>query len=112
MTTTTRPNLIAAAIERMRERIEQGVKPDGSPITGDLGKLDAELAITGLEHFAYQTAQARAHALGKLSTGEAQTIYIALNGEAPGPNGGWAASADLATKVIVTQVIGELMVRR
>lgn len=101
-------NRIESAISRLRARLEAGLKPDGTPITGDLGELEAGLALTGLEHFAYQSKQARAHATGKLSTGEAQTIYIALNGELPGSNGGWAESADLATKIVVTQVIGEL----
>ncbi len=101
-------NRIEAAIGRLRTRIEQGVKPDGSPITGDLGALETGLALGGLEHYAFQTKQATAHATGKLSTGEAQTIYLALNGEAPGPNDGWSADADLATKVVVTEVIGAL----
>jgi hypothetical protein len=99
-------NRVLAAIERQRDRLEQGIKPDGTPITGDLDSLEASLALTPLEVVAYQNAQARAHVMGILTTEEAQTIYAAI-----GEGGDWAQGTDLATKVIVTQVIGELLAR-
>ena len=103
-------NRIEAAAARLRERIAQGVKPDGSPITGDLGELERGLAVTPMEVFAYQNAQARAHATGKLSTAEAQTIYTALTGGVA-DNGHWSPHVDLALKVTITQVVGELVRR-
>ena len=101
-------NRIEAAAARLRERIAKGVKPDGSPITGDLGELDASMALTSIEVFAYQNAQARAHATGKLSTAEAQTVYTALTGGVAS-NGYWSPHVDLALKVTLTNLIGELM---
>lgn len=103
-------NRIEAAAARLRERIAQGVKPDGSPITADLSELERDQNLTHIEWFAYQNAQARAHATGKLSTAEAQTIYSALGGEGMSATG-WADHVDLALKVTITQVIGELMQR-
>jgi hypothetical protein len=77
-----------------------------------LADLDATLAVTFEEHFAFQNAQARAHVTGLLTTDEAQVVYVAL-GEVGDPgNGGWAAGTDLATKVVVTQLMGELLARR
>lgn len=101
-------NRIEAAAARLRERIAKGVKPDGSPITADLGELDESMAVSPIEVFAYQNAQARAHATGKLSTAEAQTIYTALTGGVA-DNGHWSPHVDLALKVTITNVIGELL---
>jgi len=67
------------------------------------------MAVTFGEHFAYQNAQARAHVSGKLSTDEAQIIYIALGEVGSQDNGGWASGTDLATKVVVTLTIGQLI---
>jgi hypothetical protein len=97
-------NRVLAAIERQRDLINRGVKPDGTPITGDLQELERSLALTPVEVVAYQNAQARAHVTGVLTTDEAQTIYVAI-----GEGGDWSDRADLATKIVVTQVIGELI---
>ena len=74
-------------------------------------ELDATMAVEFNEHFGFQQAQARAHAEGKLTTDEAQIVYIAL-GEVGSPdNGGWAAGTDTPTKVSVTMLMGELLAR-
>lgn len=103
-------NRVLAAIERRRDQIARGVKPDGSPITGDLAATERALANSVSDHVLYQETQAWAHVSGILTTDEAMTVYAAL-GEAPGPSG-WSAGADLATKAVVTQIIGELVDRR
>lgn len=72
-------------------------------------KLDAEMAVDFSEHFAFQNAQARAHVEGKLTTEEAQTVYIALGEVGSDANGGWSAGTDLATKVSVTMLMGQLL---
>ena len=100
-------NRVLTAIERRREQLARGVKPDGTPITGDMEAAERSLDNTFADHAAYQTAQSRAHATGKITTDEAMTIYMAL-GEVPAADG-WAAGTDLATKIVVTQVIGELI---
>lgn len=100
-------NRVAEAIARMRERIANGQKVDGSPITADLVALERGLANSVMEHIAFQNAQARAFAMGKLTQAEATTIYTAL-GEVPAGDG-WASGTDLATKIIVTQVMAELV---
>lgn len=106
-------NRIAKAIENLREQIATGLKPDGTPM-GDLEKLDASLAIDIGELFAFQEAKSRAQVMGVLTVDEAMTIYAALGGEFGGvdSNGGWDSSADLATKVVVTQLMGELIAAR
>ena len=65
--------------------------------------------LTFEDHFGYQTQQSYAHAGGKLTTAEAQTIYVALGESMNADNGGWAQNVDLATKIVVTQVMGELL---
>ena len=59
------------------------------------------------EHFAYQQTQAECHAMGLIDTEVAQVIYRSL-GEVPGDDG-WASGTDLATKVTVTMLMGELL---
>lgn len=109
-------NYLAPAIARHREAIASGQKVDGTgPISPEaLAALDSQLANSITEHAAMQNAQASAHALGLISTEDAQIIYLAL-GEVPGPDG-WAAGTDIATKVVVTQamqqVIGLLIAKR
>ena len=99
-------NRILAAIDRLDNRIKSmnGIGLNGSRIE------DMKTDITLEEFVAYQNAQAMAHASGRLTTDEAQTIYIALGGEQyHEASGGWAPDATLAAKIIVTQVMGELM---
>ena len=56
-----------------------------------------------------QNTQAWAHASGIISIEDANIIYRSL-GEAWSPaNGGWARGTDLATKVMVQKITGELL---
>ena len=90
--------------------LASGQKIDGSgPIEADLTALEADQNLTFTEWFAFQEAQARAHATGVLRTDEAQTVYVALGGEAMPPETGWAEDVDLALKVTITTLIGQLM---
>lgn len=97
-------NRIATAVENVRAKL--------AALDADkVAALDANMAVEFDEHFAFQNAQARAHLTGKLTTDEAQIVYVAL-GEVGSPsNGGWAAETDTATKVAVTLVMGELLAR-
>lgn len=74
-----------------------------------LETFEREMDISFQEHFAFQNAQARAHASGKLTTEEAQIVYVSLGEVGSDSNGGWAQATDLATKVVVTMLMGELM---
>jgi hypothetical protein len=74
--------------------------------------LDTAMALTFEDHFSFQELQARAHVEQQLSTDAAQLIYVALGEVGSDANGGWSASADTATKVVVTQLMGELLQRR
>ena len=75
-------------------------------------ELDAAMALIPSDHFAFQQQQAGAHASGLLSTEAAALIYRSLGESCTGSNGGWAADTDTATKVVVTQLMGELLDRR
>lgn len=101
-------NRIEAAAARRRAQLATGLKTDGTPITVSLAAIEKEQDLTHIEWFGYQNAQARAHATGKLSTAEAQTIYMALGGEVMSTSG-WSSSTDLALKLTIVQVMGELM---
>lgn len=100
-------NRVLAAIERRRAQINAGVKPDGSPITGNLAATEASLANTPSDHAALQDLQVRAHLADLITLDEAMTVYMAL-GEIPAADG-WAEDADLATKIVVTSLMAEIM---
>ena len=106
-------NRIDAAIERQQARIdaliEGGVDLKGQPIAPSLANMDATMALTAKEHADFQNQQSRAAAMGKLSTDEALTIYHALGEWHNGDNGGWQDGVTLATKVIITQVVSDLL---
>ena len=95
-------NRVREAIDRIKPKIE--VLEESKRIALDKGlKLDFE------EHFTYQNLQAKAHAMGKITTEEAQIIYCAL-GEVPSvENGNWASDTDLPVKVVVTRLMVELL---
>jgi hypothetical protein len=97
-------NRIATAIAQIDDRLA-ALDPD------KVSALDAGMAVSFDEHFAFQNTQARAHAEGKISTGEAQIVYIALGEVGSGENGGWAPGTSTATKVVVTKLMGELLAR-
>ena len=106
-------NRVDDAIDRQRARIEKlvnaGVDLQGKPIGPSLEKMDAEMALTIGDHCQFQQHQAKAHAMQRINQDEAMSVYNAL-GEAYFPdNGGWQPGVDLATKVIVTQMISELI---
>lgn len=96
------PNRVSGAIARLRARIEH-LDPD------KVASVDEMSAVMFLEHAQYQNQQASAFAGGRLTFDEAQIIYHALGEVHNERNGGWAAGVDTATKVIVTQIIGELL---
>jgi hypothetical protein len=95
-------NRLAAHIATVQARIDS-ITPEAA------AKLEANLAVEPFEHFAYQEAQARAHVSGKLTADEAMIVYRALGEVGSESNGGWAADTDLATKVSVTLLMGELV---
>jgi hypothetical protein len=103
MNTTQQANRLSIAIAATRKRIAERLD------TAGVARLDSGMAVTWADHAAYQNAQARAHVLGTLTTEEALVIYAALGEIGDPANGGWAGRTDLATKVVVTQVIGELI---
>jgi hypothetical protein len=104
-------NRIEEHAATVREAIASGRKVDGSGPIGDTAALDAKLAVTFEEHYAFQNAQASAHASGVITTDEAQTIYRALGEVGSEANGGWAKGTDLALKVTVTTLMGQLIGR-
>ncbi len=89
-------NRVRDAIERIRTN-------------PNLYKLEGKQAITFQEHAAYQTTQSQAFASNKLTMNEAYICYQALGEVWSEENEGWAPGTDLATKVMVTQLVGELM---
>lgn len=99
---------LTPAIDRQRAAIRAGVRIDnGEPITADLVAFEKSLDNSLAEVFTYQNLKSRAQVMGKITVEEAQVIYRALGGEVPSPNG-WGADTDLATKVVVTSVLGAL----
>ena len=69
-----------------------------------LDRLSTDLDLDLMDHKAYQDCKSRAHLLGKITTDEAQQMYIWL-GELPETFN----SQKLAVKVLVTKIIGELL---
>jgi hypothetical protein len=106
-------NRIDAGIERQQARIdaliEKGVDLKGQPIAPSLANMDEVTAITASEHFSFQQCQSRAAAMGKLNTDEALTICAALGEHHNPDNGGWSSGVTLATKVIITQAMSQLL---
>jgi hypothetical protein len=109
----TGTNRLEAAIERQQGRIdaliEKGVDLQGRPIDESLANTHEVTAITASEHFSFQQCQSRAAAMGKINTDEALTIYNALGEWHNDDNGGWQDTVNLATKVIITQAMSELL---
>jgi|HubBroStandDraft_4_1064222.scaffolds.fasta_scaffold04058_5 hypothetical protein len=96
------PNRVSAAIQRTRTKLAT-LTPE------QRARLNSNMDLTFHEHFEYQNQQAQAHAMGKLSADEAMIVYRALGEVGSSKNGGWASGTDLATKIVVTQLIGELL---
>jgi hypothetical protein len=95
-------NRLTRAIEAARAKIDA---LDGRA----RDRLEAATVLEGDDHFQYQQVQAQAHAAGTIPTDEAQVIYVALGEVGSAENGGWARGTDLATKVVVTQAVAELL---
>lgn len=104
MISTLTPNRLTAAIAAVQAQLDE--RPTVH------AHLNAELAITFDEHFRFQQLQSQAHALGNLSTDEAQLVYLNLGIAFTPDNGGWHATTDLATKVVITQLMGELLQKK
>ena len=102
-------NRIEASIAVHSERIESlnGVGKNGTP----LAEVEAEITLSFEEFVAFQNEQARAHAGGTISAEEAMTVYRLLGGEshAGDENHGWPKGVTLAQKMVVTNLMGELM---
>ena len=109
----TGTNRIADAIGRQQERIDKlvksGVDLQGKPIAATLEKLDESFSLSVAEHASYQNQQAAAAAGERLNTDEALLIFNALGAYADTSNGGWQSGVGLAAKVVITQIIGELL---
>lgn len=103
---------LSQSIERTRDALSRRVRVDnGQPLPADFDIVAFERTMdnTPADHASMQRVQSQAHALGRIPTAEAQVIYIAL-GEVPAEDG-WAAGTDLATKIVVTQALSELLGR-
>lgn len=94
-------NRVSKAVARIQAKLDK-LDPE------KLAELEKGNNITFDEHFYYQTVQSRAHAAGRISVVEASILYQALGVIRNDSNGGWAKDTDLATKLAVTLVVGEL----
>ena len=97
------PSSIHRYGQKARAIIEQARKHP------NLHELEGTQGIGFQEHAAYQTAQSSAFASEKLTMDEAYTVYLALGESWNDSNEGWARGTDLATKVTVTRLMGELL---
>lgn len=102
MLSSLTPNRITKALDDIRSRC------DALPAE-DLANLDRDMRLEFVEHFAYQNAQAAAHAAGRISTDEAQLIYAALGEGFNESNGGWRAGISTAEKVTINLAIGDIL---
>ena len=85
---------------RINERLAKGIITPEQVATLGIVENDMEL-------FAYQTAQSRAFAAGKIPFDAAQWLYRHLGGEFPTKEKFNAQSP--AVRAVVTQLIGELI---
>tara|TARA_Y100000310_G_C20392207_1_gene673365 strand:+ start:45 stop:365 length:321 start_codon:yes stop_codon:yes gene_type:complete len=93
------------AMVRAKQAEIGDVSLDGTP----WDEAERNLDIDHLERVAYQNAQARAFASGVLTQDEAMIVYRSIGEVGSSKNGGWAAGVDYATKVTVTNLIGQLI---
>lgn len=105
-------NLIESKLSRAIEDARERLLGAGDLTAAQLRKAEDDLAIDGEEHFQYQQTQAEAHAGGLLDRDSALTVYAALGENWNPDNGGWASEADLATKYVVTILMGKLLARK
>ena len=96
-------------MNRIQQRIDliQGKISSGVASAEKLANLEKTMETSWDELFQYQNAQARAHAMGKISSEEAMLLYNLLGRENPTEEK-WN-QLSLAQKVAVTQVMAELL---
>jgi hypothetical protein len=108
-------NRVSAAVGRQQARIdklvEEGRDLKGNPIGPSLKKLEKEMGLSASEHAAFQRQQSNAAAQGDLNTDESLAVHNALGDYYNKDNNGWSPGVGLATKVIVTQIVSELLAR-
>jgi hypothetical protein len=98
-------NRVTAAAAKAQRQIDS---LNGKTLQGgSISDFEKSLDLETFEHFAYQEAQARAHANGTLSLPEAQTVYMAL-----GEGGNWRKGTTLAMKVTITNLMLQLITGR
>ena len=106
-------NRIADAIGRQQARIdklvESGTDLQGNPIKATLDNLDREMYLSPSDHAAFQNQQAKATNAERLNTDEGLLVSNALGEYHNADNGGWQDGIGLATKMIITQMISELL---
>jgi hypothetical protein len=100
-------NRVQMAISRYEAKIAglNGVGLNGTP----LDDFEAGLKLSFEDFVGYQNAQSQAFVTGRISAEEAMTIFQALGGD--GFHGDWPKGTTLATKVAITQVVGELILK-
>lgn len=76
-------------------------------------ELNDNMAITFEEHFSFQNLKSEAQVTELITPDAAMIFYVAL-GEVHNSdvNGGWTQGTDLATKIITTQFMSELLTRK
>lgn len=107
------PHRISRAVDQQQFMIDERLS-DGRLTPERMVELDAEAAIDFDTWFRFQKEQSQAHTSQLLTLDEAQYVYAALNGETfdDSVNGGWAEGVTLAQKVVITQVMSELIAIR
>jgi hypothetical protein len=97
-------------IERFRalcDKVADNIIPQGEEV---VKKLDDSMALEFDEWYQFQNMQTLAFASGRITAEVAQAIYRHLNGEVMnGSNGGWSDETDTAEKVVITQLMSELI---
>ena len=101
--------MIALTGEKLTRMIDTARTKCSALDVESLSKLDDGMAVEFDEHFKFQQLQSQYHASGVLTPEAAQIVYIALGDVWSRNNGGWATNTDTATKVVVTQLMGELL---
>lgn len=102
-------NRVTAQAAKVRSVIAAGGKNGALDTPAKVAAFEAAQAIDFSEHVAFQNTQSKAFACGILTLDEAQTVYASLGEVGSQDNGGWADGTDLATKVTVTKLMGELL---
>tara|TARA_Y100000034_G_C6854379_1_gene388015 strand:- start:464 stop:766 length:303 start_codon:yes stop_codon:yes gene_type:complete len=97
-------NRVTEAIEKMRKQIADRIAT-GQTTQAQVDALHKNLDMSWGEYTIFQNHKSAAAVSGKLTLGEAQTIYAVL-GEA-GPDK--FNQSDIATKSVLTRIFAELL---